>query len=164
MSEYICNICKQAPPKDGWPRRYKWKTEKGFKNHRCYKDELEARKKWEEEEAKRKAKLEKELQERIKNSKYEVGDEVFYWSYRVTKPTHEPRGPNRRLVRVKYEEERKYFSAKGKIEKITLHGYIIHGINISENNICSSLEDAEKRAKERQEAHQKHLELAARCR
>lgn len=33
---WICKICKDAPRKHpDWPNNYKWKTEKGFLNHKC---------------------------------------------------------------------------------------------------------------------------------
>lgn len=36
---YTCPHCKDAPRRGQWRRSWRWKTEKGFLNHKCYADE-----------------------------------------------------------------------------------------------------------------------------
>jgi len=161
-NEYTCPICRKGPKKGGFRRKYKWKTERGFKNHPCYAEVL----KWQEKQAEIKTTEEEEkrrrLEERIKNGKYKVGDEIFYCNYCVTKPTHERRGS--RMVKVRYEEVRSFYSSKGKIQKITLHGIIVNGVHISDSAICNTLEEAENIADKAQKGYEDHCNFSSMCR
>jgi len=160
--KYVCEICKKAPKHKGFRRNYRWKTERGFKNHHCYSEVL----KRQEEQAIQKAKKEKEekkkLKERIDSGKYKIGEKIYYHNYRVTKPTHVWRGT--RWVKVRYEEKRHYYASQGKIQKITLNGVIVNGEHIYDSNICSTLEEAESIAKKAQSKYEEHCNFSAMCR
>lgn len=64
-----------------------------------------------------------ELKEKgLFNPKYDTGDKVFISTYEVTKPTHQQRGG--RLVRVRYEEERRYLA-----KEVIVESYIVPHIS-----------------------------------
>ena len=158
---YICEYCKKAPQIGKYRRNYKWKTLKGFENHSCYKDEQEAIAAWKrEEEKKQQIKLEKWLA----SAKHKVGEEVYFVSYWVTKPTHIQRGTH--LVRVRYEEKRRYVARFGKIRSIALYGYVIdcHPTIVYESDIFASLKEAQEYADEQQKAYDDHCALSAQYR
>lgn len=122
---YTCEICKKAPPKSGYPRRWKWKTKRGFQNHRCYIDDLKAQQ--ERDEIKRVLAEKERCRMKVFDewtslglASRKIGDKIFYTGYNVTKPTHEWRGGQLRgrLVRVRYEEARQYFATNGTITLI----------------------------------------------
>lgn len=115
--------------------------------------------------------------------KYKKGDKVFLSLYVVTKPTHQYR--YNRLVHVRYEEERKYYSGEfivgGHIEpriedfvrvdyclkhnkdcEITY--YTEEGKIFCEANVFCDLQSAEKDAQMRQKDYQKDCDFAAFCR
>lgn len=143
---YVCDSCKNAPKLGKFRRRYRWKTEKGFREHRCFADIKKEREerdmKQKERDKERKEQNAILLKVRIKNHRHKVGDLVYYVNYRITKPTHEFR--NNRLVRVRYEEERMYYYSFGTITNIVLSGVIIEGNNVSDDCIF----DTEDKAKE----------------
>ncbi len=153
--KYICEVCKEAPLRNGFRRSYRWKTERGFKNHRCYADELK-------EMERRVKEKERRLYERVKNSKYKIGDEVPYVGYSVLKPTHVWRGDRR--VRMRYEEKRRYYALHGKIQEITLWGYIVDGVHVYDNDIYPTIKEAEKAAEKAQKGYDEHCRHAVRCR
>ena len=115
--------------------------------------------------------------------KHKEGDEVFLSLYVVTKPTHQYR--YNRWVRVRYEEERKYYSGKfivgGHIEpqikdfvrvdyclrhnkKFEITYYTEEEIIFYEENVFCDLQSAEKDAQMRQKDYQKDCDFAAFCR
>jgi alpha-galactosidase/6-phospho-beta-glucosidase family protein len=155
QKEYTCEHCKKAPRNGIYKRNFKWKTEKGFLNHPCWKDILEQRKKNEENEKTRK---EKELSDWILKAKYKVCDSVYYLSYYVTKPTHEQRG--NRIVKVRYEEERKYCRNSGHVQCYLPQGYMINNEHVFECDI-GTIEEVDKRVKSNQEGYDEHCKFSS---
>lgn len=39
--KFTCKACKSAPPRGQWPRSWRWKTQRGFDNHKCYANEVQ---------------------------------------------------------------------------------------------------------------------------
>lgn len=152
---YKCEHCRKAPKVGVWARNWKWKTERGFKNHRCYKDELKLQEKRQKEN-------EAELVKRIEEAGHVVGERVIYCSFFVTKPSHEWRGT--RKVKVRYEEERTYYAREGTIDKITRYGYLINGTEIRDSDIFDTLEAADKEAEKRGAKYNEGVEFARMCR
>lgn len=149
---FTCKHCKGAPNRGGYPRNWKWKTQRGYDNHSCYKDELAA---MEEQKKQREA----ELLEIAQNAPHKVGDEVYHYHYIVTHPTHEQRGS--RLVRVRYEEKRSYQSGYGMIDEIGRYVYKIKGKWIPFSNVRESLEAARQAASEAQAKYQEHCDFSS---
>jgi hypothetical protein len=156
--EYMCSACKAAPHTGQYPRRWKWKTEKGFLGHSCYADEQKNKA---ESDAKYKKDQEERLASWISNAKYKVGDTVFYYDYTVSKPTHEWRGS--RLVHVRYEEERSYYSSQGTITGFCIGGYTIGSFpwNISECNIRLTNDEVSKAANAAQCGYREGCDFAS---
>ena len=157
--EYMCSACKAAPKTGQWSRKWKWKTEKGFLGHRCYADQ---QKEMVESDVRSKELEEKRLAEWISRAKYKIGDDVFYYDYTVSKPTHEWRGS--RLVHVRYEEERSYYSAIGTIAGFCIGGYIINNGNIPECNIRLTNDQVTKAANAAQCGYREACDFASRVR
>lgn len=157
--QFSCSHCRKAPRRGGFPRNYQWKTERGFKNHKCYIDDEKRRLIAND---KRIADDAEALRLAIENSAHKVGESVHCWGYIVTKPTHRHNGY--REVRVRYEEERKYFAHSGTITAITVRGYIVGSRPISKFNICESKEAAESKAETEQHGYNEACKFASRCR
>jgi len=152
--------CYQA----GYPAP-KWKTEKGFRQHmqKCtgkpsYKEKVKNR--------------QNENVEKIKSfiqlflEKYPIGSELIFSSYYITKPTHVQK--YRRMVRVRYEEERKYFSAKIEIKKVEpsqeyyCNTFLINSVYWRHKiDIFNNIIDAERYAESQQKLYNKSCEEAA---
>lgn len=158
-----------------------WKTEKGYKGHMdkcCNKPSYV--------EAKRSLQLDIEAYNNILKEEcaisgllpYSIGDHVYYFGYLVTKPTHVNRF--NRMVRVRYDEERSYYSkceivksvdfdipmhykCNKSIEKIIQDHIVING-HIRMSNVCSDLAEAQQKALECKLAYENACEFAARCR
>ena len=115
--------------------------------------------------------------------KYKKGDKVFLSLYVVTKPTHQYR--YNRLVHVRYEEERKYYSnefiVEGHIEpqikdfvrvdyclkhnkKFEITYYTEDGKSFYEANVFGDVKSAEEDAQKRQKEYKKDCDFAAFCR
>lgn len=115
--------------------------------------------------------------------KYKEGDKVFLSLYVVTKPTHQYR--NNRWVRVRYEEERKYYSNEfivgGCIEpqikdfvrvdyclrhnkKFEITYYTEEEVIFYETNVFCDLQSAEKDAQMRQKEYKEECDFADFCR
>ena len=94
---------------------------------------------------------------------YKIGDKVFIYYYIVTKPTHEYMGG--RVVRMRYEEVRRYQASEEIIQDILPHNQIqILNRIISEKNICQTLNEAKQKAKHAQEDYESACRFAERCR
>jgi len=106
---YTCKHCKMSPHRSsGYPRNYKWKTERGFNNHKCYKDEAERQAEKLVRDAEKKRIFDELFASYLDwRSGIQIGDTVRYVTHAVTKPTHQWRGS--RQVKVRYEEERRYY-------------------------------------------------------
>ena len=156
---FTCNICKKAPLKNGWSRNCTWKTQRGFDNHKCYKDEQS---RMAEQAEKRKKRLEEDLKKAIETAEYSVGETVYFWGYTVTKPTHVYKSG--RMARVRYEEERNYWSDFGKITEIAIGGYKVGMRHVHKWNICKTIDEATEQARLKQEAYKESCEFASRCR
>lgn len=182
---YICERCKNAPLKKNWPRPYRWKTKRGFDNHKCYTEAQEKRDKTraankdardaknrvlaEERERARKEEHDAAIGKRVETAKHKPGDVVFAAFYRVTKPTHEWR--NGRHVRMRYEEDRSYQSGEMVVTEILMYGYRAVNKNmqfssreISDLDIYPTLAEAEEAAKTKAAAYKEQCEFASRCR
>jgi hypothetical protein len=88
-----------------------------------------------------------------------IGDEIFYTGYTVTGPTHVQRGDRR--VRVRYEELRTYFGAKGRIESFSWLGALVLNGCIPVSKLCNSFTEAKCKAADDQKEYQQHLEFSA---
>lgn len=109
---WICAVCAK-----------KLTTEKGFLKHKANHGKISTNKANAEQlridrqnqQIEKYNRLSAEIIEKgLFNPKYKVGDTVFVSTYHVTKPTHEWRYT--RMVHVRYEEERRYYSLKTTIE------------------------------------------------
>lgn len=148
----------RCPYECGDPRypRPKWKTERGYLKHlESCPSRPEAVQQREEAALERLA-VENECRRvALSTFLHRVGDDVVVMSYRVTKPTRERRG--RRMVRIRYEEERKYFAKLIKIRSLEysggVHGHIVINDRFSARCIRDDLRLAESEAKERQDAY-----------
>ncbi len=156
---FICEHCKKAPLSGGFRRNYKWKTEKGFNGHPCYKD-IQA--KQAERETRQKLQGKAQLEQAVASAKFQIGGMIYYYGYTVTKPTHIWRGD--RQVKVRYEEERRYWADSGVVEEIQIDGYRVHGRVVPENYICNSEEAAAAEAVVRSKKYKESCDFAARCR
>jgi len=145
----------------------KWKTEKAAIRHvhACYL-QPEAIKEREENAAIKKEQQEKEASINNKKAqeiaKYKVGEMVYYVDYYVTKPTHEQRGS--RMVKVRYEEERRYIAKSAVIETITGSDKAVWYNGCIPQSGVMTWKEAEKQAAEIQKAHLESNDFAARCR
>lgn len=157
--KYTCEHCKNAPNRSGFRRNYKWKTERGFDNHPCYKDEkllTEQRQKRQEE------KDAFDLKEAKRTAEHKIGSEIHFVGYSITKPTHVWRGT--RMVHVRYEEERSYWNDSGIVEEITIHGYKVKGRDVSSGDIFETKEKTYEKAKEYGTNYKEKCAFASRCR
>ena len=159
---YSCDHCRNAP-KGKYPIRWQWKTERGFLNHRCYKTIREEQERMEES----RIRSQKERHEKfLASAKHKKGEKVWFVGHTVTKPTHEPRGT--RMVHVRYEEERRYWCAKGEIVKLEDGLYFVRtdfGMKTGQDRDCFDTEAAAKKEKEyRAKGYSEHCQFASRCR
>ena len=122
--EYKCDICpaefKTQRGLDNHECRWyckkcrkHFKTQKGYERHVVNHEKKKERDKQQEIERKeRLLKFQKDVEllkvRGLFKPKYKPGDKVILSTYAVTKPTHEQRW--NRMVRVRYEEERRYFA------------------------------------------------------
>ncbi len=174
--KYSCKACQSAPLSGGWKRSYKWKTNHGFDNHNCYADTLKREEAQRQKEALRLALWLEWLDLGLTDK--QIGDKVFYVSHTVTHPTHEQRG--NRMVKVRYEEKRRYFPVWGLITGFAQFGsfdegklreaiknktdyphmFIVSGKD--KVSLCFvGLESAKEKAEHSQRAHDEHLEFSA---
>ena len=91
-----------------------------------------------------------------------IGDEIFYVDYAVTAPTHVQRGT--RLVRLRYEELRRYSGGHGRIESFGWAGGLVINGRIAARDLCSSLDEAKKIAADAQLQYDHHVAIAEACR
>jgi hypothetical protein len=169
---FSCPICKKAPSQGGYPRRWQWKTEKGLREHRCYKDDA-AR----QAERDVQAQVERMVFDTLfaeylatRPPQHQIGESVSYVSYLVREPTHKWNGS--RMVHVRYEEVRRYDADTSVIEAIApVHtstkmlrdaidggssyatGYMVRGRMISDGDIYPTLAEAQAEADRRQAAY-----------
>jgi hypothetical protein len=156
---FECPHCKIAPKNGQWHRTYKWKTERGFNNHECWKD-IKIKQDIRNSEIAEEKRI--ALEKAIAESKYKIGDKVNYVSYTVTKPTHTQMG--NRLIHVRYEEERSYWNSFDTIEKIEIGGYIICGRFIKKSDIFDKKEEAYNFSKKSAESYKEHCDFSSFCR
>jgi len=172
---WICNICG-----------VRLKTAKGYDRHMMNHKTAERRKEREENEEKQriidfKAKVEILKSSGLFSPVYKPGDHVILSTYHVTKPTHEQRW--NRLVRVRYEEERRYyattFTVIGVIEpdreymvdrclKLNEQYPVLyqaeHGKVFMESEVFESIDEAKADAKQKREKYNESCEFASMCR
>jgi len=115
------------------------------------------------------------------HSKYAVGDTVFASGYYVTKPTHEQRFG--RMVRVRYEEERRYYAEKRAVTHVmdptVLDLYkmkqcveknepfevkFLIGYNFTCTGLHNSLEEATEYSLKESKSYKESCEFASMCR
>ena len=201
MEKYKCNICpaefKTQRGLDNHKHRWicpicgtKLKTAAGYDKHvKRHKTEAE-RKAQREQQAEETARQQKiKLQQQIEKLKeaglftlrFQPGDKVYLSTHRVTKPTHERRW--NRMVRVRYEEERRYyadeFTVSGALEPENIfmiekalrdnEPYPItytteRGETFKEGKVFKTREEAEADAKKNMEEYKQACEHAAMCR
>ena len=103
--------------------------------------------------------FEKMKEEFLLTLPYKIGQTIYYIYYRVTKPTHEWKW--KRLVRVRYEEERYYSYGEETIKSIDfvyrgyipneieqMKNYLLFNNNISLSSLCNTLEEAKIKSSE----------------
>lgn len=158
----------------------KWKTEKGFIRHM---ETCKARPSLVKINSLKRVndqlKLAELKQKCLESSlvTFKIGDVIHYVGYYVTKPTHVQRF--NKMVRVRYEEERRYYSKSDIITSIDFNineyhinldvEYIIKRFLIINGSVYpfdikESIEDAKKCAAESQKAYDDACEHAYRCR
>ncbi len=91
-----------------------------------------------------------------------IGDTIYYVREIVVKDTHERRG--RRLVRVRYEQVKRFEAREAVISSIDFDGAICFNHFIRQRDLCDSLEEAKAKAAERQRSWDEHCAKAAECR
>lgn len=137
-----------------------WKTVKGIKNHLmtclCSPAAI-ARKASNEASMAEQARIKGEVEAARLGLK--IGDEIFYVTHTVTAPTHVQRFG--RLVRVRYEELRNYYGARGRIESFGWAGTLVINGYIAAQNLCSTHQEALDKAAAAQAEYAKHLEFSA---
>lgn len=163
MSDFVCSFCKAAPKVGGFTRKFKWKTQKGFDGHRCYKDEPEPKPVETREDAQK-----RHMDAWEKDAKRSVGDLIHFVLYRVIEPTHVQRGS--RFVRVRYEEKIRFYYGEGIIKSLYadfsgLRGYFVDGYGIvEERNIYANKASAQNAVITLQKNHDEALKYAEMCR
>lgn len=201
MKTFKCNICpaefKTKRGLDNHKHRWicpicgtKLVTASGYerhvKRHEADADEKEKRSKQAEEAARQK---EIELPQKIQKLKesglfiprLHPGDKVILSTYSVTKPTHEGRW--NRMVRVRYEEERRYyadtFTVVGIKEPDNIYeiDYALRnnklypvtymadrGKTFTEDNVFKTIEEAEVDAMIKRDKYREACDFASQCR
>lgn len=145
----------------GYPKP-KWKTEKGYKKHieTCHMRPQAVQQRADQRKEKE-LRDQQVIVETLKKCEYKIGDTIHYCTYSVTHPTH----INGRKVR--YEEKRRYYSARAIIDSIeaTSDGCLFFNQNrISKSDICDSEQSAKTKAEESQKSHEEHLAFSSFCR
>ena len=169
---FSCSICKVAPLQNGFRRRWQWKTERGLRDHRCYKDDAARQSEHEAQAQTDHMVFDTLFAEYVAKCppKHAIGESVSYVSYIVTQPTHKWNGS--RMVHVRYEEVRRYDADTSVIEAIVLvhtslkmlrdaidgeqsyaTGYMVRGRMISDGDIYTSPTEAQAEADRRQAAY-----------
>lgn len=137
-----------------------WKTEAGFRKHMtCCPGTPAARQQAADAQLARAAGAEAAAVVEAAKLGLAIGDEIFYVSHTVTAPTHVQRGT--RLVRLRYEELRNYHGASGRIESFAWVGGLVINGRIAARDLCSSLMEAQSKAKTAQLQYDSHVEIAA---
>lgn len=157
---YTCEHCKDAPS-GKYQRRYQWKTEKGFREHRCYLADLEYAAKLRAEEGKWYAREAEKLRARQEAATYKPGDKAWAVIAAVSEPTHESGR------KVRYEETRNYYVRRIEIHSATLGGYLVtggFGYIVGDRDIFTSEAEAEQAAQERQRQYDEYCKLASELR
>ncbi len=201
MKLFICNVCQAEFKTENGLKNHKhrWfceicgsklKTENGYRKHIHIHEErerkiLQARENRDKESIIHQNELLDKVNE-LKESglftiKFNPGDKVFLSTYLVTKPTHEKRW--NRIVRVRYEEERKYYADKftvtGALDPEGLHTikscidnkrqYPVtyttsKGVLFKSEHVFPDLESADKDANECMRKYNDYCDTASQCR
>lgn len=137
-----------------------WKTEKGFRKHleTCSCSPLAQQKKAEKASVLQQENAAKAEGAASANG-LAIGDDIFYYTYTVTAPTHVQRG--NRSVRVRYEELRNYYAAAGKVESFDWNGVLYINGRIPVSHLCENLAIAKEIAFKKAQAYQEHLDFSA---
>jgi len=145
----------------------KWKTEKGFRGHM---DNCIGKPSY-------KIKIDQRTSEYLESSNkliakflldHPIGSKLFISSYKVTKPTHVQKF--NRMVRVRYEEERRYFATEITINSLQPgNGYLPNFLINSQYwfksiKIFESMQDAEVDSLKHQNSYDESCKEASRCR
>lgn len=137
-----------------------WKTEAGFRKHMtCCLGTPSARKRQADLELARSAGAEASAAIAAAQMGLSIGDNVFHVGYTVTAPTHVQRGS--RLVKLRYEESRRYYGAAARIVSFGWAGGLVINGGIAARDLCDSLMEAEAKAAEAQLQYDSHVEIAA---
>ena len=143
----------------------KWKTMKGFLKHlnECPKSSA-GRSKQNEVYKAQLAVEEGRRKEALAVCPYKIGDTIYFVHEVITKPEYVKRGD--RMVRMRYEPEKAFWARIEIIESLDWDGS--HGVIFNRAyrplKMCSSFEDAQKQAKESEEAWKQYVEDCQRCR
>ena len=154
-----------CPYKCGDPRYpiKKWKTEKGFLKHleACPKSPDAAARRIEADNL-HKAESDAKAKTAMESCLIDIGDTIFYVREIITNPTHVQRGS--RLIRVRYEAEKRFVAAKETVESVGFDYslYVNNGIRISD--ILGSMDVAEESARKKKAGYDEHCKFSARCR
>jgi hypothetical protein len=102
------------------------------------------------------------LAEWARTAPLRIGDIVDYVYYVVTAPTHK-RGP-KRMIRIRYEEGRRYVSGRGGVAGYCRGGYVINGREILNDDIFDSAGEAHEAARCKQLEYDEHCRFSEMCR
>lgn len=154
--------CPYRCQTSGFPAQ-SWKTVAGFKRHmEACTCSPSARQRKAANDAFVAADAQGKCEAAAKELGLKVGDQIFYTGYMVTRPTHQPR--HGRLVRMRYEEERQYFGAAAIVQSFGWTGALVINGRIAMPDLCTSLAEAQEKAKTAQLQYDSHVELSAACR
>ena len=115
-----------------------------------------------EAEKLRKAESDAKAGEAMTDCPLKIGDTIFYVREIITRPTHRDNG--RRMVRVRYEAEKRFEPSLAKIKSVGFDYalYFNDGIRISD--VLDSMTAAQEAAKKKQTEYDEACKFASRCR
>jgi hypothetical protein len=141
----------------------KWKTEKGFRKHMSKCPNSPSQLKIKTESLNKYYKdLEMQKIEALKNVEQKIGDRIFYVLEEITKPTHVQRF--NRMVRVRYEPEKRFMAGETIINKIDFNGQVLFNGAIPLHSLYSSMEEAKTKAERLQKEYDDWLKMCDMCR
>lgn len=135
-----------------------WKTEKGFRKHmeQCPARPSLIKIHEENEERKRNEDISKVTQK--------IGDTIYFVREIIIKPTHVMRSG--KMVKVRYEPVKRFEPETAKIESINwvLYWGVYFNDGIFPYELCDSIEEAIKKATEKQKSWDEHVKFSEMCR
>jgi hypothetical protein len=159
----------------GYPAQ-KWKTEKGFRQYmlKCPKSPSFVKRRFDEINLELEA-FNKMKAELLPTLPYTIGQKIYYVREIITKPTHEKRW--NRMVRVRYEEEKRFSAEEDEIKTIdvewdgyvpkdidSMKHYVVLNGRIKLRTLCDSYKEAIEKAIQDKIKYDEACEFAYMCR